>query len=96
MPWKEVTTMSQRQEFVLLASLEKSNISQLCHRFGISRKTGYKWLKRYQSQGHSGLMARSRRPKQSPDQTPNHVVESILKVRNDHPASGSCVNCVVI
>ncbi len=60
MPWKEVTTMSLRTEFIHLAELDKANIRQLCKRFGISRKTGYKWLKRYQEGGESGLLDRSR------------------------------------
>ena len=44
MPWKEVSTMSQRREFVMFAQAEEANISVLCERYGISRKTGYKWL----------------------------------------------------
>jgi transposase-like protein len=46
MPWKDVSVMKQREEFVRLALLEGSNRSELCRRFGISRETGYKWLKR--------------------------------------------------
>jgi transposase-like protein len=62
MPWKESTPMSQRQEFVLLANNPSVNFSELCQRFGISRKTGYKWCKRHQDQGLEGLQDRSRRP----------------------------------
>jgi transposase-like protein len=51
MPWKETTTMSLRTEFIHLAGFTGTNFSQLCRRFGISRKTGYKWLKRYQEGG---------------------------------------------
>ncbi len=47
MAWKEVSSMSQREEFVVLASVEGANVSELCRRFGVSRKTGYKWLSRY-------------------------------------------------
>jgi transposase-like protein len=54
MPWKETTTMSLRTEFIHLAKLEGGNISRLCRRFGICRKTGYKWLKRYGEGGESG------------------------------------------
>ena len=46
MAWKDVTAMSQRVEFVVLASAEGANVSALCGRFGVSRKTGYKWLAR--------------------------------------------------
>ena len=58
MPWKEVSTMDLREEFVMLASHETANHSTLCARFGISRKTGYKWLDRFaiQSRGPSSLL----------------------------------------
>jgi transposase-like protein len=39
--------MLLRSEFIHLAELQDANISELCRRFGISRKTGYKWLKRF-------------------------------------------------
>jgi len=48
MPWQEVSTVSLRQEFVMLATAEGANVRALCRRYGVSRKTGYKWLGRYQ------------------------------------------------
>ena len=54
MAWKEVSSMSQREEFVVLASVEGANLSELCRRFGVSRKTGYKWLARYVADGAEG------------------------------------------
>ena len=66
MPWKKVTIMSQRKEFTVLAMIEGANISQLCRGFGISRKTGYKWIDRFADRGDLGLMDRSRRPHLSP------------------------------
>ncbi len=65
MAWKDVTTMSQRLEFVVLASAEGVNVSELCRRFGVSRKTGYKWLSRYAAEGSAGLVDQSRRPLES-------------------------------
>ena len=70
MPWKHVTPMSQRKEFVSLAMVDGVNISQLCRRFEISRKTGYKWLARVRAEGETGLADRSRRPRRSPRTTP--------------------------
>jgi len=69
MPWKEVSLMSSRQEFVLLAQQEGANIRALCRQFGISPKTGYKLLQRYAALGEAGLSDRSRRPKTSPRRT---------------------------
>jgi transposase len=48
------------------ALAEGANISVLCRHYGISRKTGYKWLKRYREEGEAGLADRSRRPHRSP------------------------------
>ena len=56
MPWKERTQMSLRLEFVKFALAEDSNIAELCRRFDISRKTGYKWIKRYLQLGEAGLV----------------------------------------
>jgi transposase InsO family protein len=88
MPWKEVSIMSQRLEFVTLATAEKSNIRHLCRCFGISPATGYKWLDRFQSDGAKGLEDRSRRPRHSPSRTPTEMEEIVTKLRGKHPAWG--------
>src|SRR5215208_803428 len=88
MPWKASTTMSQRQDFVELALQEDSNICALCREFGITARTGYKWIKRYQEQGEVGLYDRSRRPKHSPRKSSSIIEEAVLKVRRAHPAWG--------
>jgi len=88
MPWKEITQMSQRQEFVLLASAPDANLSQLSARFAISRKTAYKWLARYQAAGLQGLADQSRRPQTSPCQTSPDIEQLVLTLRDQHPAWG--------
>ncbi len=90
MSWKEVTTMSLRLEFVRLALHEDANMSELCHRFGISRKTGYKWLNKYQQHGKEALMDQSRRPQISPNRTPAGIEELVLQVRDRYPVWGGC------
>jgi transposase-like protein len=47
MPWAEVSTMSLRHEFVVLSVKPGANMAELCRRFRISRKTGYKWRQRF-------------------------------------------------
>ncbi len=47
MPFREVSRMDARSEFVMLALEEGANVRQLCRRFGISPTTGYKWLERW-------------------------------------------------
>jgi transposase-like protein len=78
--------MSQRLEFVKLALKENANRRALCREFGITARTGYKWIKRYQEQGEVGLYDRSRRPKRSPQKSNSIVEEAVLKVRRAHPA----------
>ena len=80
--------MDQRKEFVYLASAPGAIMFQLCERFGISRTTGYKWLSRYSQEGGCGLSDRSRRPKNSPQQTPAKVETLLVELRQKHPAWG--------
>lgn len=90
MPWKkEETVLSIRKEFVSLADREHANMSQLCKRFGISRKTGYKWLRRWRKHGEKGLHNRSRRPHTSPNRTPGHIEQLVLEVHEEYPEWGS-------
>ena len=70
MPWMQQDLMSLREEFVHLVETERLPLATLCQRFGISRKTGYKWLARYQAQGVAGLADLSRRPPTQPHRTP--------------------------
>jgi transposase InsO family protein len=88
MPWKEQTTMSQRQEFVQEALQENANIRALCREYGISPRTGYKWIKRYREGGDTGLYDHSRRPKHSPHKSNVVIEEAVLKVRRAHPSWG--------
>lgn len=81
MPWMEQSRMSLRQEFCALAGVPGMTITELSARFGISRKTAYKWLQRRQAEGDAGLDDRSRRPQTSPRQTPPAMVERVLEVR---------------
>ena len=64
MSWQTLDLMSQRKEFLALAALSAVSFSELCRRFRISRKTGYKWLHRHQA--GEVLLDRSRRPHHSP------------------------------
>src|ERR1035441_4782852 len=83
MPWREVTRVSLRKEFVLLALQVGSNRRELCRRFGIAPKTGYKWLARYASEGARGLEDRSRRPRRNPARTAAEVEQSVIRLRHE-------------
>lgn len=88
MPWNETDVMTEKERFVTLAHTGRFTITELCSDFGISRKTGHKYLQRYEDEGRAGLQARSRRPKNSPYATAEEVERLILKERRKHPTWG--------
>jgi len=83
MPWQERCTMSLRQEFLFLANQPGSNFSQLCQRFGISRKTGYKWRQRHRQDSNDALVDRSRRPRRSPRRSEPELERQALMIRDE-------------
>src|SRR5580700_5876343 len=87
MPWREVSKMDERREFVRLARQEGANRRELCRRFGIHADTGYKWLGRGLTDEE--LADRSRRPHSSPTRTATAIEADILAVRDAHPAWGA-------
>ena len=66
MPWKESCAVDERHRFMEAFLKGDYPMTELCERFGISRKTGYKWIDRYLRHGPAGLEERSRRPRRSP------------------------------
>jgi transposase InsO family protein len=88
MPWKKTIPEEEIKRFVLLAKSGRISVSELCADFGISRKTGYKHLERYEQEGLRGLEGRSRRPMRSPTRTEAAVEELIIAERKAHPRWG--------
>lgn len=86
MPWREQTPMSERSEFLQEAQKSGANISALSKRYGISRNTAHKWLRRWAEE--KTLEEHSRRPKNSPEKTPQAMEQQILEVRQAHPDWG--------
>lgn len=87
MPWYKETIVSQRREFIGLVECS-TGLSEACRAFGISRKTGYKWLDRFEVEGEAGLRDRSRRPHSSPGKAGAEAEGKILAARDEHPAWG--------
>lgn len=88
MPWREVSIVEQRLEFVRLAMAEGMNRRELCRRFGIHPDTGYKWLARGVA-GEALLADRSRRPHHSPARSDPATEAAVLAVRDAHLAWGA-------
>lgn len=80
MPWERRTVYEQREEFAR-AAMECSNFSALCREFGITRRTGYKWVARCKA--GMPMTDLSRRPASSPGKTPADVEARILAIRED-------------
>lgn len=81
MPWRELKPMNQKVLFIADYLRGAPNFAALCHRYEISRKTGYKWVARYQEHGIDGLEEQSRRPHQCPHQTPYRIRQAIISLR---------------
>lgn len=81
MPWKEVRPMDQKTLFIA-GYLEGSRMfGELCRFYGISRKTGYKWIARYERDGLLGLEELSRKPHSCPHRTPYSIRKEIIELR---------------
>ena len=88
MPWKECLPMDLRKEFVQLAQVDGVNVASLCRRYGISRKTGYKWMRRFSIAGLEALCDQSRRPHRSPGIMPEAMECQVITLRHKHRSWG--------
>jgi len=85
MPWKESEAMDQRLEFVTDAFSDRFTMTELCARYGVSRRIGYTWLARFADEGKRGLTDRSRRPHCCPTQIRPALAELLCEFRRRHP-----------
>lgn len=88
MPWTRTCPMEQRTRFALDYQDGLFSIAELCLRYGVSRKTGYKWIGRYQADGLAGLEELSRRPHSCPHQTDPGIERLLVRCRKKHPFWG--------
>jgi putative transposase len=89
MSWNDTDPMTEKMKFIVAVSQDyPGSFAELCRSFGISRKTGYKWLQRYESDGPLGLSDKSRRPIFMPNQLPDEVVSLLVSARKEHPTWG--------
>lgn len=89
MAWRETDRVSERRKFVEGHRSGRLRMTELCARFGISRKTGYKLIKRFEAEGLAGLWDRSRAPRSSPNRTAPEVEGRIIELRKEYPTWGS-------
>jgi putative transposase len=84
MPWEVSDVVKQRARFVQEWESEDWSLAELCREYGISRRTGYKWINRYEGSGMEGLQDASRAARGHPNQTSQRMVDRILEVRGKH------------
>ncbi len=89
MPWMETAPVEQRTAFIADHRQGLYPTTELCARYGISRKTGYKWLERFEEQGRRGLADRSRAPHHCPHRIPSETAELLCTARRRHPDWGA-------
>jgi putative transposase len=88
MPWKETCPMDQRTKFIGVVKTGTMSMSEACESFGISRKTGYKWLERYELSGIAGLEERSRAPKVCSWALSRSMEKRLIEAREKRPRWG--------
>ena len=88
MPWKEVRIVDERVQFITEVNKVEDSFSAVCRRFGISRKTGYKWCERYEEYGPAGLVERAPIALTCPHKTADELVEALVELRKEHPSWG--------
>ena len=92
MPWKECVIVEQRMEFVRRSYEPGVEFKSLCQEYGISPKTGYKWLNRFELEGNPGLSDRSRRPRRHSHQLSEPEVCEMVKFKLAHPSWVFCLS----
>lgn len=88
MPWKVSAVMNERAKFIIRLN-EGEKMSDLCKEFGISRKTGYKFLDRYKEGGFQGLIDISRRPDRLARKLPDTIKRMVLELKDQYPTWGA-------
>jgi len=79
MSWKETCPVTERMQFVLAFQKGEQTLSELCQCFGITRRTGYKWLDRFKQSGALGLQDASRAPRNHPNAVAPEIEERIVE-----------------
>ena len=88
MPWKDIQVLDQRMSFIVAYRRGEDSLAAVCRRFGVSRKTGRKWVERYCESGPEGLLDRSRAPHRHPNAVGADIVQLVIMAKHEHPGRG--------
>ncbi|TFG45861.1 MAG: IS481 family transposase [Candidatus Brocadiia bacterium] len=89
MPWTETCVMEQKVKFIMDLFDGNYTMAELCRYYNISRKTGYKWLGRYQQDGAKALSDLSRAPHNHPNAISPQIQQAILSIKEEFPRWGA-------
>ncbi len=89
MPWKEADKMSLKRKFILELFNNAGTFTELCTKYGITTKTGYKWKERFLQGGFPALEEKSRRPAGNRNEVPEAVVVELIRIKNLHKNWGA-------
>jgi transposase InsO family protein len=89
MPWQERNALEHRNEFITAWLKRERSLTYLSREYGISRKTAYKWIDRFEAEGRAGMQERSRAPKSSPQTIDQTMAAAIIKERQKYPTWGA-------
>jgi putative transposase len=87
-PWKEMCPMDEKLRFIVQVRESEESFAELCRQFGISRKTGYKWVERYEARGAVGLTTRPPVARECRHRMPTATLDRLIALRKDHPTWG--------
>lgn len=96
MPWPRRSVVSIREELILKVLAKEDTVVDLAEEYGVARKTIYKWLKRYETRGLTGLVDESRRPHTSPMKTSAELALEIVQLKKEHMRWGPKKICTVL
>ncbi len=88
MGWRVSSAMEEKLRFVFEYERDEASMKDLCQRFGVSRETGYVWLRRYRQSGPEGLLELNRAAVRHPNQTAAAIEEAVLELRQAHMTWG--------
>jgi len=88
MPWKETQVLDERVSFMAAYLQGEDSLTAVCRRFGVSTKTGRKWVGRYRESGPEGLRDRSRAPHRHPNATSAEIIQLVIMAKHKRPNWG--------
>lgn len=88
MPWNETCVMDMKVQMIAECLKGEHTVTDVARAYGITRKTVYKWLARYEEEGATGLENRSHAPRHCPHAMDDAMAERIIAVKRAHPSFG--------